>query len=44
MDSPAPYVHLGLVDISVPNLIVIGIMVLLFAAALLEPFPVEGDD
>ena len=33
------YVHWGVIQISVANLIVIGLMVLLFVAALLVPFP-----
>jgi hypothetical protein len=33
------YVHWGVIQISVANLIVIGVMLLLFVAALLIPFP-----
>jgi len=33
------YVHWGVIQISVANLIVIGAMLLLFIAALLVPFP-----
>jgi len=33
------YVHWGVIQISVANLVVIGIMVALFALALLLPFP-----
>lgn len=33
------YVHWGVVQISVANLVVIAVMVLLFVAALLLPFP-----
>jgi len=33
------YVHWGVIQISVANLIVIGLMLLLFIAALLVPFP-----
>jgi hypothetical protein len=36
------YVHWGVIQISVANLIVIGLMVLLFIAALLVPFPGPG--
>jgi len=32
-------VHWGVVQISVPNLIVIGLMVLVFVLAVLVPFP-----
>ncbi|HVD02056.1 MAG TPA: hypothetical protein VNG93_13055 [Candidatus Dormibacteraeota bacterium] len=38
MDAPAGYLHLGLILISYPNLIVIGLMILLFVIALLAPF------
>lgn len=46
MDSPASYLHLGFILISVPNLLVIGAMIVLFAIALVAPFPnsEEGDD
>ncbi|MFI6844181.1 hypothetical protein OG535_39130 [Kitasatospora sp. NBC_00085] len=33
------YVHWGVVQISVANLVVIGLMVLVFVAAVLLPFP-----
>ena len=33
------YVHWGVVQISVANLVVIAVMILLFVAALLLPFP-----
>ena len=39
MDQPAPYVHWGFILISVPNLVLIGVMLLLFALALVLPFP-----
>ena len=39
MDSPAGYLHLGVILISYPNLIVIGGMIVLFAIALFAPFP-----
>lgn len=35
------YLHWGVIQISVANLLVIGIMVLLFVLALLLPFPKE---
>ena len=46
MDSPAPYFHWGFILISIPNLIVILGMIVLFAVALVAPFPhgSEGDD
>lgn len=39
MDSPAYYVHWGFIEIALPNLIVIGLMVLVFVLALVVPFP-----
>ena len=33
------YLHWGVIQISVANLVVIGIMVLVFVAAMLLPFP-----
>jgi hypothetical protein len=45
MDAPATYFHWGFILISVPNLIVIGGMIVLFAIALIAPFPhAEEDD
>ena len=43
MDAPAAYVQLGFIVISVPNLIVIVGMVVLFIAALVAPFPGHRD-
>lgn len=37
------YVHWGVVQISVANLVVIGVLVLLFVLALVLPFPGRGD-
>ena len=39
MDSPTTYFHWGFILISLPNLLVIAGMVLLFAIALVAPFP-----
>ena len=39
MDQPAPYFHWGFILISVPNLVLIGVMLLLFVIALVAPFP-----
>jgi hypothetical protein len=39
MDQPAGYLHWGFILISWPNLLVIGLMVALFALALILPFP-----
>jgi hypothetical protein len=46
MDSPATYFHWGFILISMPNLLVIAGMIVLFAIALVAPFPQgkEGDD
>ena len=39
MDSPATYLHWGCILISWPNLLVILGMIVLFAIALIAPFP-----
>jgi hypothetical protein len=39
MNEPAPYFHWGFILISLPNLVLIGVMLLIFIAALLVPFP-----
>jgi hypothetical protein len=39
MDSPGPYLHWGVIQISVANLVVIGLMLAVFACALFLPFP-----
>ncbi len=45
MDIPTTYFHWGFILISMPNLLVIGGMVVLFAIALLAPFPhAEGTE
>jgi hypothetical protein len=50
MDTPASYIQFGFILISLPNLLVIVGMVVLFAAALVAPFPghrglaEDGDD
>ena len=43
MDSPATYLHWGFILISMPNLLVIAGMILLFAVALVAPFPYAGE-
>lgn len=43
MDTPAPYLHWYFILISLPNLVLIGVMVALFVAALLAPFPGRGE-
>jgi hypothetical protein len=46
MDTPANYLHWGFILISWPNLLVIAGMIVLFAIALVAPFPHadEADD
>jgi hypothetical protein len=39
MDAPAPYIHWGFILISLPNFLLICVMVLLFVLALVAPFP-----
>lgn len=39
LDRPGHYVTWGVIQISVANLVVIGLMIILFALALLLPFP-----
>jgi hypothetical protein len=39
LNHPGRYVHWGVIQISVANLLLILLMVLLFAAAILLPFP-----
>ena len=39
MNAPAHYLHAGFVLISTANLVVIVLMVVVFAVALLAPFP-----
>jgi hypothetical protein len=39
LDHPGHYLHWGVVQISVANLVVIAVMVAVFALAVLLPFP-----
>jgi hypothetical protein len=39
MNEPGSYLHWGVIQISVANLIVIGLMLLVFVLALVLPFP-----
>lgn len=39
LNGPGDYVHWGVIQLSVANLVVIGLMVIVFVAALLLPFP-----
>ncbi|MEO6796464.1 MAG: hypothetical protein ABI401_11775 [Candidatus Dormibacter sp.] len=43
MDTPAGYLHWGFILISIPNLLLIGLMILLFALALVIPLPGEKE-
>lgn len=43
MDTPATYVQLGFIVISIPNLLVIVGMATLFIGALVAPFPGHRD-
>jgi len=43
MDSAAHYFDWGFIHISYPNLLLIGLMIVLFAVALVAPFP-HGTD
>ena len=43
LNHPGHYVHWGVIQLSVANLVVIGVMVVIFIAALLLPFP-KGRD
>ena len=42
LDHPGHYVHWGFIQLSVANLVVIGLMVLVFVAAILIPFRRHG--
>lgn len=39
MDSPGTFVHWGVIQISVANIVVIALMLVVFVLALLLPFP-----
>ncbi|HEV1997856.1 MAG TPA: hypothetical protein VGR61_06975 [Candidatus Dormibacteraeota bacterium] len=39
MDSPANYFNWGFISISLPNLALMAVMLVVFAAAVLLPFP-----
>jgi hypothetical protein len=43
MNAPAAIVHWGLLFVTVPNLIVFGLIVVVFAAALGLPFPHQAE-
>lgn len=39
LNNPGDYLHWGVISISVTNLVVIGLMLAVFALAILVPFP-----
>jgi hypothetical protein len=39
MNNPGVYLHWGVIQISLANLVVIGLMIAVFVIALLVPFP-----
>jgi hypothetical protein len=43
MDTPAPYLHWHFILISLPNLVLIIVMLGIFALALLAPLPGHDD-
>jgi site-specific recombinase len=43
MDTPAGYLHWGFILISIPNLLLIGLMIVLFLLALVVPLPGEKE-
>jgi len=44
LNHPGYYVHWGVIQISAANLVVIGLMIILFALAILLPFPKDKHD
>lgn len=43
LNGPGHYLHWGVIQLSVANLVVIGVMVLIFVLALVLRFPKGGD-
>jgi len=43
MNTPAGYLHWGFILISIPNLLLIGLMIVLFVLALVIPLPGEKE-
>ncbi|HEY8735850.1 MAG TPA: hypothetical protein VIO62_02270 [Candidatus Dormibacteraeota bacterium] len=43
MDTPAGYLHWGFILISIPNLLLIALMIVLFGLALVIPLPGEKE-
>ncbi|MFZ0058621.1 MAG: hypothetical protein WAL35_01070 [Acidimicrobiales bacterium] len=44
LNGPGRYVHWGFIQISVANVVVICLMIVVFVAAILVPFPRHGGD
>ena len=42
LNHPGHYLHWGVIQVSVANLVVVALMVVVFVAALLLPFPKGG--
>ena len=42
LNHPAHYVHWHFIELSVPNIVVLVLMVIVFFAAILLPFPGHG--
>ena len=43
MDTPAGYLHWGFILISIPNLLLIALMIVLFVLALVIPLPAQKE-
>jgi len=43
LDGTGKYIHWGVIQLSISNLVVIGVVVALFVAAILLPFPAGRD-
>jgi hypothetical protein len=43
-ENPPPYLSVGVFSISVPNAIIIGVMLALFVLAIALPFPKDKDE
>ncbi|MBI3430572.1 MAG: hypothetical protein HY050_11105 [Actinobacteria bacterium] len=41
LDSPAKFFNWGFISISIPNLIMIGLIIVLFVLAIVIPFPIH---
>jgi hypothetical protein len=42
-ENPPPYLSVGVFSVSVPNAIIIGVMLALFVLAIVVPFPRDKD-